>query len=71
MDDRYVYIGRNDATHQQLFDIQADPLQHRDLSAEEPAIVEKLHGRVLAEAGGPLPVYTDVLKQIDRTWYRV
>lgn len=70
-DDRYVYIGRNDATHPQLFDIQADPLQHRDLSKDEPALVKELHDRVLAEAGGPLPVYTDVLQQIDRGWYRV
>ena len=70
-DDRYVYIGRNDGTHPQLFDIQADPLQHHDLSAEEPALAKELHGRVLAEAGGPLPVYTDVLKQIDVSWYRV
>jgi arylsulfatase A-like enzyme len=70
-DQRYVYIGRNDGTHTQLFDAQADPLQHHDLSADEPALVEELHRRVLAEAGGPLPVYTDVLKQIDVSWYRV
>ncbi len=70
-DNRYVYIGRNDATHPQLFDIQADSLQHQDLSKEEPALVKELHDRVLAEAGGPLPVYTDVLQQIDRGWYRV
>jgi arylsulfatase A-like enzyme len=70
-DDRYVYINRNDGTHPQLFDMQADPLQHQDLSAEEPKLVEELQRRVLAEAGGPLPVYTDVLKQIDVSWYRV
>jgi arylsulfatase A-like enzyme len=70
-DDRYVYIGRNDNTHHQLFDMQADPLQQRDLSSDEPALVEELSRRVLAEAGGPLPTYTDVLKQIDVSWYRV
>jgi arylsulfatase A-like enzyme len=70
-DERYVYIGRNDGTHTQLFDAQTDPLQHHDLSADEPALVKELHRRVLAEAGGPLPVYTDVLKQIDVSWYRV
>ncbi len=70
-DDRYVYIGRNDATHPQLFDVQADPLQQRDLSADEPALVEELHSRVLVEAGGTLPVYTEVPKQIDMSWYRV
>lgn len=70
-DDHHVYIGRNDGTHAQLFDMEADPLQQRDLSADEPALVEELHGRVLAEAGGPLPVYKDVLQQIDLSWYRV
>lgn len=70
-DDRHVYIGRNDGAHPQLFDLSADPLQHHDLSAEEPALVKKLHEYVLAAAGGPLPVYRDVLQQIDMSWYRV
>ena len=70
-DDRYVYIGRNDGTHPQLFDMNADPLQQHDLSSEETALVDSMHRRVLADAGGPLPVYTDVLQQIDQSWYRV
>jgi arylsulfatase A-like enzyme len=70
-DDRWVYIGRGDGTHSQLFDMQADPLQHNDLSEQEKGVVEEMHRRVLEEAGGPLPVYTDVLKQIDSGWYRV
>lgn len=70
-DERYVYIGRNDGTHTQLFDAQSDPLQQHDLSADEPALVKELHKRVLVDAGGTLPVYTDVLKQIDVSWYRV
>jgi arylsulfatase A-like enzyme len=70
-DDRYVYVGRNDGTHPQLFDMEADPFQHHDLSAEQPGLVEELRRRVLAEAGGPLPVYADVLQEIDMSWYRV
>ena len=70
-DDRWVYVGRNDGTRPQLFDMEADPLQEHDLSGEEAGLVEELHLRVLAEAGGPLPVYTDVLQQIDQGWYRV
>lgn len=66
-----MYIGRNDATHPQLFDMAADLLQQHDLSAEEPAIVERMHQWVLADAGGELPIYTDVLREIDRSWYRV
>ncbi len=70
-DDRYVYIGRNDGTHPQLFDMNADPLQQRDLSSQEPALVESMHRRVLADAAGPLPVYADVIQRIDQSWYRV
>ncbi|MGB6894780.1 MAG: hypothetical protein WBF37_02395, partial [Dehalococcoidia bacterium] len=70
-DDRYVYIGRNDGTHPQLFDMNADLLQQHDLSSEEPALVESMHRRVLADAAGPLPAYTDVLQRIDQGWYRV
>jgi arylsulfatase A-like enzyme len=68
-DDRYVYIGRNDATHHQLFDAKADPLQQRDLSAEEPALVEELHRRVLAEPAAPARLPRR--PQIDVSWYRV
>jgi arylsulfatase A-like enzyme len=70
-DDRWVYIGKNDGTHPQLFDIQADPLQEKDLSEEEKGVVEEMQRRVLEEAGGPLPTYGDVLSQIDSSWYRV
>ncbi len=70
-DERWVYIGKNDGTDPQLFDIRADPLQENDLSEQEKGVVEELQRRILKEAGGSLPVYGEVLKQIDSTWYRV
>ena len=70
-DERWVYIGRNDGRNTLLFDIEKDPLQENDLSEEERGVAERIHQGVVEEAGGPLPVYTDVLAQIDVSWYRV
>ena len=70
-DDRWVYIGRNDGSQPQLFDLNADTLQQDNLAEEEQGVVEEIQRRVLAAAGGPLPVYGEVLKQIDSSWYRV
>ena len=70
-DERWVYIGRNDGKNTLLFDIEEDPLQENDLSEQERGIAERIHQGVVEEAGGPLPVYTDVLAQIDVSWYRV
>jgi arylsulfatase A-like enzyme len=55
-DARYAYITRNDGTDIQLFDMEADPLQKQNLAANEPAVVETLRQKLLADAGGPLPV---------------
>jgi arylsulfatase A-like enzyme len=55
-DARYVYITRNDGTDIQLFDMEADPLQKQNLAADEPGVVDTLQQKLLADAGGPLPV---------------
>jgi len=55
-DARYAYITRNDGTDIQLFDMEADPLQKQNLAADEPGVVETLQQKLLADAGGPLPV---------------
>jgi arylsulfatase A-like enzyme len=70
-DERWAYIGRNDGKNTLLFDIEEDPLQENDLSEEERGVAERIHQGVVEEAGGPLPVYADVLAQIDVSWYRV
>jgi hypothetical protein len=36
--------------------MQADPLQKQNLAADEPGVVETLQQKLLADAGGPLPV---------------
>ncbi len=55
-DGRYVYITRNDGLDVQLFDMEADPLQEHDLAADELGALEAMHAKLLADAGGPLPV---------------
>jgi arylsulfatase A-like enzyme len=55
-DARYAYITHNDGADIQLFDMEADPLQKQDLAADEPGAVETLQQKLLADAGGPLPV---------------
>jgi hypothetical protein len=36
--------------------MEADPLQEQNLGAREQGVVETLHQKLLADAGGPLPV---------------
>jgi len=55
-DERYVYFVGNDGLQPHLYDMVADPLQEQDLAAEEQGVVEQMHEKLLADAGGPLPV---------------
>ncbi|MGB6838569.1 MAG: sulfatase [Dehalococcoidia bacterium] len=55
-DERYVYFAGNDGRAPHLYDMVADPLQEQDLAAEEQGVVEQMHEKLLADAGGPLPV---------------
>jgi arylsulfatase A-like enzyme len=70
-DDRWVYIGKNDGTPRQLFDIKRDPLQENDLSETETGAVKEAQRRILCEAGGPIPSYRDTIQALDASWYRV
>lgn len=55
-DTRYVYITRNDGADAQLFDMEADPAQEHNLAGEEQGVLKSMHQKLLAHAGGPLPV---------------
>jgi arylsulfatase A-like enzyme len=55
-DGQWVYITRNNDTKPQLFDMVADPLQEHDIAAEEQGAVAAMHEKLLADAGGPLPM---------------
>jgi len=70
-DDRWVYIGQNDGTPLQLFDIQQDPLQMNDLLRTEQARTREVQERILREAGGPIPSHRDKIRALDASWWRV
>jgi len=55
-DGRHVYITCNDGTDVQLFDMETDPQQEHDLAASEQGVVSLMQQKLLADAGGPLPV---------------
>jgi arylsulfatase A-like enzyme len=54
--ERYAYITSHDGRDQQLFDMIADPLQQNNLAAGERGVVEDLHKKLLADAGGSFSI---------------
>jgi hypothetical protein len=69
-DERWVYIAANDGTEAHLYDTIADPDQRTNVAAQHPDGVATMRERVLADAGGPLPVY-DPQRTLAREWYRL
>jgi arylsulfatase A-like enzyme len=60
-DSRYKLIqsfaGPGDPAHSKLYDLKADPGERHNLARRKPALVERLHRRILKDAGGELPTY--------------
>ncbi|MEX2024953.1 MAG: sulfatase [Thermoleophilaceae bacterium] len=56
-DDRWALISDNRRAGQKLFDLAADPGEHRDVSDRHPEVVDRLYGRMLAEIGRPPTFY--------------
>lgn len=57
----WVYLGRNDGTSRRLFHLTSDPAATRDVAAEHPDVVARLHRKLLDLADGELPFYGDYL----------
>ncbi len=55
--DRWAYMADNQRLSSQLFDLDADPDEARNVAADHPDVVEQLYGIVRAQAGGDLPSY--------------
>jgi arylsulfatase A-like enzyme len=70
-DDRWVYIGKNDGTPLQLFDMKEDPRQENDVSGSEKSVIETAQKRILQEAGGPIPSHRETLTRLDASWFRL
>ncbi|MGH2845423.1 MAG: sulfatase family protein [Thermoleophilaceae bacterium] len=57
-DERWAYMSKNDGEHAQLFDLEADPRELRDVALEHPDLVAELRATVEERAGGPFEAYT-------------
>jgi arylsulfatase A-like enzyme len=59
----WVYLGRNDGTSRRLFHLTSDPAATRDVAAEHPDVVARLHRKLLDLADGSLPFYGDYIER--------
>lgn len=69
--DGYVYIARGDGSDARLFDMAGDPAQKHDIAAAQPDVTRQMHGRVLADAGGALPDYTQLHDRTALAWWEL
>jgi arylsulfatase A-like enzyme len=53
-DSRYTFMMLNDGGDQRLYDMNADPLQTRNLATEDKSAAEKMKRKLLEDAGGSL-----------------
>jgi arylsulfatase A-like enzyme len=53
------FMADNRSQDMRLYDLENDPDELNDLSRERPDLAQELHEMVVAEAGGPLPYYSD------------
>jgi arylsulfatase A-like enzyme len=56
-DERWKLIARNDKREYSLFDLQADPGEHRNVAHAHPGQVDRLWREVLRKAGGRPPYF--------------
>ena len=56
-DERWKLIVRNDKAEYSLFDLEADPGEHRNVAQAHPKQVDRLWREVLRKAGGRPPYY--------------
>jgi arylsulfatase A-like enzyme len=55
--DRWAMWANNRPAHFQLYDLERDPGEHRNVAARHPKLVRRLYETVREQAGGPLPHY--------------
>jgi arylsulfatase A-like enzyme len=56
-DGRWLLIADNQGVERRLFDTEADPDEEDDVASDNPDVVDRLWGNVLADAGGTMPVF--------------
>ncbi len=60
---KWVYLGRTDGASRRLFHLANDPAATRDVAAEHPDVVARMHARLLDLADGKLPFYGDYIER--------
>ena len=56
-DGRWLLIADNQGKERRLYDTEADPGEEKDVAGDNPDVVDRLWGYVLADAGGTMPVF--------------
>ena len=57
-DERWALVVRNDNGWRLLYDLRADPREHRDVAARHPGVVRDMWQRLLEEVGPRPPRYS-------------
>ncbi|HXE45325.1 MAG TPA: sulfatase [Conexibacter sp.] len=57
-DGRWLLTMRTDGSDKQLFDTRHDPRELHDVAGRNPAVVRRLLGALIHDAGGPLPRFS-------------
>jgi arylsulfatase A-like enzyme len=55
--DRWAYISDNRMRHPQLYDIERDPEENRNVARRHPDVLRELRGTLVERAGGRPPFY--------------
>jgi arylsulfatase A-like enzyme len=56
-DGRWLLIADNQGEEKRLFDTKADPDEENDVAGDNPDVVNRLWGNIVADAGGTMPVF--------------
>jgi len=68
-DEEYVLLCTWQGENPELYDLRKDPRQQNNIADSNKALVKKLFSRIIADAGGPFPDYTRLLKDRSERWY--
>jgi arylsulfatase A-like enzyme len=56
-DGRWLLIADNQGEEKRLFDTEDDPDEETDVAGDNPDVVDRLWGNIVADAGGTMPVF--------------
>jgi len=66
-DEEYAYISDLDGNQVRLYDLEEDPEQRHNISAEKPDVCQKMYRRILIDGEGSIPHYE--IRRDELRWY--